>query len=858
MSTPIEHRPTGRGRVCVVLARVEPRLRVLLFGAGLAIVGAALLLTTPDATVTPDRPWTVPFFALVIAFGVAEATALHVEIRKESHSLSLSGIPLMFGLLYLSPVLLATAYLFGSVPTMLWIRKSDWVKTTWNSCLFMTEAALAAFIVRHLLGMKMPDEVHEWLIPLAAVLAAEMMSLIAVPLVIMFVDVTFRPNLFAAVGQSQVLATLAGTFTVTAVSASVTNPYMAFFALLPVFGVGALLQATGGLSQRHRDLQQIHTFTSALTNEQAPRTVDIGLAELVQIMRTRTAGLMIATVDAERESTLRVLADENFEDRDPDAVHDLLLSALEQAAVTELDADDERPNVRELLRRLHVTKLLAARVLGEVDEDAVLFVGDRLGMRAEFTSDELRLFGSLANTLSSRLANDHLVGQLETQARHDALTGLPNRLSFEIELTASLADPAQSGVVVMIDLDRFKEINDSLGHDAGDRLLIELARRLRHVVRPTDVVARFGGDEFALSLVHRSSDEPDDLERRISEIHAAITSLVEFDGIAFEVGASIGVAQWPLHGNDSACLLQLADAAMYEAKRNQLGVIWYTPELDADAPRRLDLYLSARAALVNEELFVHFQPKVSSLDGRVTGVEALVRWTHPTYGPISPLEFVPLIAQAGLIGRLTRYVLQRAVEAVIMFRSAGIDVPVAVNLTPRDLLDGALPDDIARILSDANVEPSSLFIEITEDSMVVDFDTSSLVLNRIRDLGVHVAIDDFGTGYSSLQHLHRLPVDQIKIDRSFISRLKDDPFAAAIVRASINLANDLRLNSVAEGVEDEHALRIVTRAGCQEIQGFLVSRPLPVSDFIRWALEWNPLGFLGLMHEHTPRLVVTP
>ena len=217
--------------------------------------------------------------------------------------------------------------------------------------------------------------------------------------------------------------------------------------------------------------------------------------------------------------------------------------------MTELNHDDPRANVRDVLEQLGATKLLAARVLGEVDQAGVLFVVDRLGMRSEFASEELRLFGSLATTLSARLSNDHLVDRLEFQARHDALTGLPNRLSFEIALTSNLAKPRSGGAVVMIDLDRFKEINDSLGHETGDRLLIEMGRRLQSTMRSTDMVARFGGDEYALLLPHTSSDGLGDLTQRIDRIHAALTAKVQLDGITFEIGASLGVVQWPEQGS---------------------------------------------------------------------------------------------------------------------------------------------------------------------------------------------------------------------------------------------------------------------------------------------------------------------
>ena len=836
------------------MSRLSPRSRVLMFAFVLASLGVGLLLLTPGATSIPDREWTLPVVALVIAFGLAEGTALHVEIRKESHSLSLSGIPLMFALLYTSPVLVVAAYVLGGVPTLLWIRKLNALKTTWNACLFVAEAASAAFLVRAVLGDAMPRNALEWLIPLSAVLLAEMMSLVAVPLVIMIVDAKFKWHLFATVGQSQVLAALAGTFTVTVVAASISSPEMMLYASIPLFGVSVLLRSTGHLTQRFEDLQKLHTFTRALTNEHGPRTLDAGLIELVQIMRTRSAGLLVCGSDPEEAPTLRILIDDTFQALDAEPTTGSLMAFLDDRPITQLTDDDPRSGVRQFLELLGAKKLLAARVLGEVNRSGVLFTSDRLGMRAEFTSDELRLFGSLANTLSARLSNDHLVHRLEVQARTDGLTGLPNRLSFEVALTTTLAKTGTSGVIVMVDLDRFKEVNDSLGHETGDRLLVEMARRLRSSTRANDMVARFGGDEFAILLTASDSDVANDFTRRISDIHALLSSKVNLEGIRFEVGASLGVVRWPAQGRDAAALLHRADTAMYDAKRNRAGTVWYTPELEIDAPRRLDLYMTASAAMEQEDFYVHFQPKVSLVNGRVTGAEALVRWHHPRHGEISPGEFLPLVVQAGLSTKLTRFVVGRAAAAVAMFRDVGLDIPIAVNLTPRDLLDPTLPADVARLFSEVGVELSSLQLEITEDSMVVDVETSVAVLKELRAMGVQIAIDDFGTGYSSLQHLHLLPVDQLKIDRSFISRLTVDDSAAAIVRASISLANELGLTTIAEGVEDDASMRRVKALGCQEIQGYLICRPVPAFDLVRWAREWDPES---LLHEAPLRVAMS-
>jgi diguanylate cyclase (GGDEF)-like protein len=826
-----------------VLDRTRPATRVLTYAALLAALGATLLALTPFATALPHSRWTLSFFALAIGFGVCEATALHVEIRKESRSLSLSAIPLMFGLLYSSPALLAVAYVVGTVPVLRWVRGSHWVKVIWNACLFMCQAALAAWIVRSALGLEHPRNTLEWMVPLGAILIVEVLSIVAVPLVIMLDDGKLRPRLFADFGRSQILACLAGTFTVTTVAASLTSPWMALYALVPLLGVSALLQNTGRISQRFHDLQQLHTFTRAITNETGPRTLDMALVELTKIMRSKSAGLLVKGSDG-NPSILRIIIDDAFHDLGPEPIGALFLDVLDSGEVTLLTVDDPNGSARKVLHELEASTVLAVRVLGEAGEMGVLFVGDRLGMRSDFNVDEFRLFASLANTLSARLSNDHLVERLETQARSDALTGLANRMSFEIALTSELVSAEKSGVVVMVDLDRFKEINDSLGHETGDRLLIEIADRLRSVARRTDMVARFGGDEFAMLLGRVDPDDPAEMTRRIDDVHRRLTAKVELEGLTFEVGASMGVVQWPEQGGDSAGLLRRADTAMYEAKRNQLGVVWYSSELDANAPRRLDLYMSVSSALESEEFCVHFQPKVALRDGRITGVEALIRWTHPLHGSISPVEFVPLIVQAGLIGKLTRLVMRRAAEASVAMRAAGLQLPVAVNLTPRDLLDRALVEDMTTMLAETGVAPSDLQVELTEDAMIVDFDTSVVMLRELRDLGLRISIDDFGTGYSSLQHLHRLPVDELKIDRNFVGRVTTDTSAAAIVRASINLAADLGLTTVAEGVEDEETLNAVMDLGCDEVQGYLVCRPMSLPELIGWARNWRP-GQLG-------------
>jgi diguanylate cyclase (GGDEF)-like protein len=431
--------------------------------------------------------------------------------------------------------------------------------------------------------------------------------------------------------------------------------------------------------------------------------------------------------------------------------------------------------------------------------------------------------------------------KLRHQALHDTLTGLPNRTRLYQRVgRATRYVRAFGGIsaLLLIDLDRFKEVNDTLGHDHGDTLLCDVAERLETTLRRGDTLARLGGDEFAVLL----RDLPD--RGAAAELAARLLAALErpfvVRGVTVRLEASVGIALCPDHGTDVGTLVQRADVAMYEAKREQGRIRLYDAGRDPYSPARLQRIGELRDALVEGELVLHYQPKVSVAGGEVTGVEALVRWQHPRHGLLAPAEFLPLAERTGLMGELTRWVVDAALAQARAWQDEGIEVPIAVNLAAANILDAALPDAIADRLAHHGVPGERLTCELSEHTVMADPRRAGEVLERLRALGVRLSLDDFGTGHSSLSYLKRLPLDEIKIDRTFVSGITGDESDALIVRSTIDLARNLGLEIVAEGVEGAEVLHRLRSLRCDEAQGFHLSRPLPADALAEWLAERRP------------------
>jgi diguanylate cyclase (GGDEF)-like protein len=482
------------------------------------------------------------------------------------------------------------------------------------------------------------------------------------------------------------------------------------------------------------------------------------------------------------------------------------------------------PEARRWLATYGMRDAVVVPLRGKAGVVGALVVADRLGDIRSFDKEDVLLLETVANQASVALRNGELIGQLRHEALHDALTGLPNREHLRRRLAAALdevvAGRSEGAAVMILDLDDFKEVNETLGHQEGDLLLTEVGARLATAVGKAGTVARLGGDEFAV-LLPDAADEARVLRigRRILQV---LEQPIALDGLEIEVTGSLGIALAPAHAADPSALLKQADMAMYDAKTSTRGLRLYEPELDTDHPRRITLVSELRSALQHGEIEVQVQPVLRMSSGTVTGTEALARWSHPELGSVAPDYFIPIAERSGLIGRLTSRMLDGALTACAEWRAAGRDLGVAVNLSARSLQDADLVDEVERLLRRHDVPADRLTLEVTESSVMADPPRAVALLHQLRDLGVRLSVDDF-TG------------------------LRDMGEDLVIVRAIIDLGHHLGLEVVAEGVEDQASWDLLTSMGCDLVQGWHLARAMPTAELLPWlGTRENPRSRGGL------------
>ncbi|WP_443114186.1 putative bifunctional diguanylate cyclase/phosphodiesterase [Herbaspirillum seropedicae] len=455
---------------------------------------------------------------------------------------------------------------------------------------------------------------------------------------------------------------------------------------------------------------------------------------------------------------------------------------------------------------------------------------------------KLSCYEGTVEAITERKAHE---AEMRHQATHDALTGLPNRNMLHEHLQRALLVARQKGAltaVAFVDLDQFKFINDSLGHQVGDELLKTVAQRLQACLREADMVARQGGDEFVLVLQNQTEGEAG-IAEVMQRILAAVARPWQAGDREFQVTASIGVSRYPADGKDVESLLKHADSAMYRAKeQGRNNFQFFAPWMDSQVSNRLEMLINLRRALDQDEFKLYYQPKLSLQDGRLIGAEALIRWESPQQGMVPPDRFIPFAEEAGLIVPIGEWVLRTACRQNQAWQQAGLPpIPVAVNLSPRQL-NQSLPDFVAGVLAQSGLAASWLELEITENVVMKDAEKSVATLHALKRLGLQISVDDFGTGYSSLSYLRRFPVDALKIDKSFVRDIVRDADSAAIVKAIISLAHILNLRVIAEGVEDEEQHAFLKENACDEVQGYYFGKPMEVAVFTAWMSEQAQAG----------------
>jgi diguanylate cyclase (GGDEF)-like protein len=488
-----------------------------------------------------------------------------------------------------------------------------------------------------------------------------------------------------------------------------------------------------------------------------------------------------------------------------------------------------------------VGAVLMARRIAEplgtlVDAARKIEAGDYAHRAAVAPGDEIGELAAAFNHMCDGIAErERRIAEL---AYNDPLTGLPNRALFNDRIGQAVNAAERSAgrlAVLTLDLDRFKHVNDTLGHHMGDLVLREVAYRLHHALqRRTDTVARLGGDEFAVLLPTEGAEGAKLVARKIVEV---LSDPLTIEGHLVDVGGSTGIAVYPEHGADAGTLMRRADVAMYSAKRAGSGFEVYDERLDQSTPGRLSLLGELRHAVEHDELALLYQPKIELATRSARAVEALVRWAHPERGLLLPESFVPFAEQTGYIKAVTHWVLNGVFRQCAAWRAGGLELRVSVNISARDLHNPDFPRTLAELAAAHGMGPEAVALEVTESAVMEDPAHALAILERLHEMGVRLAIDDFGTGYSSLAYLKRLPVDELKIDKSFVIGLARDPDDAAIVRATIDLAHHMGLTVTAEGVEDRNVLETLRRLGCDHAQGLYVSRPLPAAELERWSRQ---------------------
>jgi diguanylate cyclase (GGDEF)-like protein len=828
-----------RCRASVAVARLcRETVLVLVVMAGL--LGLAAAVGHPFVGSAPlSASLVLPWWAMAVAFAATEATVLHLQVERQARSVTVSELPVVLGLFFASPRDIWIGWLVGSVAVFVIQRRTSLLKVSFNLVLVTAETAVAVAAFHAVRALADGSTPVSWLGAYAAAFLLNALGVLAVGVVIAVHEGGFH---LAPLLRESVTGSPAAPIVVTVALVAVTCGAAVPDSLWLFVVLGALLlrayRVYASLSDRHRNLERLYRFSRAVGSaSEVDQVMGTVLGEARELLRSDRAEIALlasggglARVGIGSDGRLS----QTEEPHGP--AEDWLRGVMDDGVPLLLPRGTRSAAARAWLAARAFSEAIVVPLRGRNGITGVLIVADRLGDVRTFDREDVRVLETVANHAGVALQNGRLIERLQHEALYDSLTGLPNRTCFQRGLRAALdevhAGRARGAAVMVLDLDGFKEVNDILGHQQGDLLLVEVGRRLTAAVGRAGTVARLGGDEFAVLLPDTAGEQW--ALRVAGQALQALQQPVMLDGLEIEVGGSVGVALAPDHGDDVAALLKRADMAMHDAKSSARRLRLYEPDLDTTSPRRLTLVSELRAALQSGGIQVHVQPQARLASGAVVGVEALVRWQHPDLGWVPPDEFIPIAERSGLIGPLTTQVLDASLAACAQWRAAGHDLGIAVNLSTRSLQDPALVEEVARLLRRHGVPAALLTLEVTESSVMADPTRAVLLLHQLRDLGVRLSVDDFGTGYSSLSYLKRLPVHEVKIDRSFVTGLRGHGEDVAIVRAIVDLGRHLGLEVVAEGVEDQPTWDLLDSMACDLVQGWHLARPMPAGELLPW------------------------
>ena len=809
-------------------AHITPRsdLGVALAALWLGLGGAALYAFAQSGhAALPDVPLDVPAYLLAPAFALCEALALRVERRQaQIYGFALAEVPLAIGLVYAEPAALVIARMVG-VFVVLVVARRRVVELTFELALTAIQTIVAVLVFNAVLGDDVsPVGVRGAGALLAGLMSSHVVAIVAVMLVVVAGGWPGRRALRQMVTSGSWAAVLDGAIGLGLALAVWRIPHVGLLVAAVVVACVWSNRIYSRVAERHRRLEIVNAFAGSVVRS-------VKLDEIAASVLDGAGSLLRA--DHGELATEQVPQDEFMAD----------LDAIVPGRVPRALSPGHK-GTPEWLVGLPSTSALAAPLTNADGEPsgALVISQSRRGPTFGFGDDQAELLGALANHASIALENGVLFERLQReaevrahQALHDPLTDLPNRVKLN-ELLNEAFEAVYSvrgrvGLLV-IDLDEFSQVSDAFGHVSTDALVVQASRRIKGLLPENATLCRIGFNEFAAILPEVESVDAAVGAARM--LMAGFDPPFQVEGVLLALAVNIGVAVYPEHAIDVPSLTQRAHIARDTARRLRSGWELYDPTHDPSTPRRLALGAELREALEGRELDVCFQPKVEVATGVVRGAEALVRWNHPRLGRVRPSEFIKVAEHTGDIRTLTMVVMRRALAECRSWRDRGLDMSVAVNLSARNLLDLHLVDDVATLTEHMGVPPSALTLELTESMVMSESQRSVAVLEGLAELGVCLSCDDFGTGYSSLAHLRRLPIGEIKIDRSFIASMTVDDNDRAIARSVLALGRDLGLTTVAEGVESRDGWELLSLLGCDLAQGFLVCPPLTASQFDQW------------------------